>query len=271
MKNLVFALLFLFPVLMPAQGYHPQTAASYTAVGTTGSNGYIQIVTTSGTLTLTGTTPLVTNAYAAAMDQGVATTDSPTFLSFSSDGGQIYSDGSGDLNVGGNLTSNGGMFYTTVSAGNPLIVINGPASNNSGFVVIAGEGEQWNAIALGDGSGYFGNGFSLIGVAEGGMHFDFGSGGFSVNQGAVLLTQNGAIYSNGNPVVDEGGNLWYSNGILLANDGGNLWYGNGAMLADGGGNLWLNNAFNATPIVPTGSLVIYDSTGTPYLIPAVPQ
>ena len=235
------------------------------------------------------------------MDQGVATTDSPIFLSFSSDGGQIYSDGSGDLNVGGNLASNGGMFFTDVSAGNPLIVISGPASNNSGFIVLAGEGEQWNAVALGDGSGYFGNEFSLIGVAEGNMHFDFGSGGFSVNQGAVVLGSDGSIYSNGNLVADGGGNLycgvsnriaepsgillygngqslsdssgnlWYSNGIVLADVGGNLWYGNGAMLADGGGNLWLNNAFNATPIVPTGSLVINDSTGTPYLIPAVPQ
>jgi hypothetical protein len=255
MKHLAFLFILLLPSLLLAQGYRTiqqsavqfmpasGTMPAFSITGTggiPGSNiiGAVGSAATSGTANIS--LDYEANTFATAMDQGVDTTDSPTFL---------------DGSYASLFNGSGGNVANAASAGN-----GGLLYYFSGHIQTDVAGDIYYASTGGllvDSSGnlYYSNGNELA---------DYGG-----PSGAYV----GLHYPGGALLGDYNNNLYYGNGsgVPIADGSGNLYYSNGDELADAGGNLWLNNAFNATPIVPTGSLVIYDSTGTAYLIPAVPR
>ena len=235
MKN-SFLFLLLTQCLALAQGYHPQTAASYTAAGSTGTSGSMTLI--SSGIVGTGSAPGLSvgtsstatisldyeaNTFATAMNQDVSVTGTPEFASVAA---TSFTGAADSMTVG---------FYAFSS------LFTTDAANRA----VADENGSDIATTYATVTGYY------SGLSVGQSDAD----GIGNNIHTTYATIDSPFFTG------------------AANFYGSCEFGYSAPYGkfDTSGNLWLNNTFVATPIVPTGSLIIYDSTGTPYLIPAVPQ
>jgi trimeric autotransporter adhesin len=159
---------------------------------------------------------------------------------FSSDGADISTDGVGDLTVGGQFTSDGGAVATD---GFGDLTITGQLSTDSGAVTTSGAGDLTISGAL---------------STDNGDISSDGSGNLTVNGD---LTGFGAIDAEGND--PQGNALNVDGGGLVVtgtnNDGNYVDIGSGSAVVDGAGNLTI--AGNLTAVGGTFSDLVTAQNG----------
>ena len=187
------------------------------------------------------------NGSAVAVDLTGTGRNASASLSFSGTGGGVYTRNN-TLDDGTGLAE----FANKLSIGNNY----GGLSTPVGVSITDSSGSDvWNYI-----------GFSDTENMNFGFHSSDNVGAFGIYGGDAFLVV-GPSFVNVNPSTqtpsDDGSGMTLQVSSISV--------GGGDAVIDDSGNLHLNNSFQSGGISPTGYLIIYDNTGTPYEIPAMPQ
>ncbi len=233
-----------------ATGWGPRRIVDLlrTAITPTTDNAVVRFDGASGALQ--NSTVVLTDAGAVSgittiANSGIQTNTNNTTATNTSSGALVVTGGVG---IGGALFS--ATFGIQASSGNVFAI----ASTSEGASQVSGPATGAGLVLGTHGSLFQADGAAIVSDSR----FGFRPKGSTTIAGARFICNSTSEFYIDAGTFDAGGSYSASKILNLNVSGGDIKLG---------GALWMSNAYVGTPQVPTGYIVIKDSTGTAYKVP----